>query len=73
MTNLKKLEAIRSKFEKETGKRLTHKMISDIMGKRSVYTVAHWFDKSQSRPIPDDTLELLELKVDKAIQEEVAA
>lgn len=66
---LKKLAAIRERFQKETGKPLLHKQLSSLTG-RSVSTVAHWFDKTQSRPIPDDTLELLELKIEKTIKEE---
>lgn len=62
MTNLAKLTKIREQYAEQTGEPLTHKKLVELTG-RSVFTVAHWFDKSQTRPIPDDTLELLAYKI----------
>lgn len=66
MSNLTKLQAIRDRLKKDNGwstdEAVNH--ISEVLTK-SPLTVYGWLEKRQIKPIPDNTLELLTLKLSK--------
>ena len=69
MSNLTELQAIVAKLREELGS--TNQVVIRIAGlvNRSPATVWAWLSEGQTRPIPDNELELLRFKLLKTIKD----